>query len=143
MHAHAEGYPGLTPPHWRMGERTISPEAMLSPVTSECVKTVFDRYLNRFLWFCGVDPRAVRNLPDSDLSAGSGCNAITRDPDYAAAFLTEFQDRIFYACDITTPTAQHPYRLAVFLDELLQNGQITKAVYQKICRGNAEKILSI
>ena len=34
-----------------------------------------------------------------DISAGSGCNALKRDPDFAKKFLVEFQDRVLYGRD--------------------------------------------
>ncbi len=34
-----------------------------------------------------------------DWSAGSGCNALSRDPEFAKEFLTKYQDRVVYARD--------------------------------------------
>lgn len=44
---------------------------------------------------------ALRECPNlhCDLSAGSGCNALTRDPEFAKDFLLEFQDRILFGRD--------------------------------------------
>ena len=44
-----------------------SPEAQLTPITSEMVKYLADRHPDRFLWFCNVDPRAMSNSPRADL----------------------------------------------------------------------------
>ena len=43
----------------------------------------------------------LRTYPNlyGDLSAGSGCNALKRDPEFAKDFLLEFQDRLLYARD--------------------------------------------
>jgi hypothetical protein len=43
----------------------------------------------------------MRECPNlyGDLSAGSGCNALQRDPGFAKEFLDEFQDRICYGRD--------------------------------------------
>ena len=78
-----------------------------------------------------------------DLSAGSGCNALTRDPDYAAGFLTEFADRIFYGCDICASFNDHPARLNAFLDSLAESGALSRGTYEKICHGNAERLLGL
>ena len=50
----------------------------------------------------GVVPKLFRRYENmwGDLSAGSGYNALTRDPEYAAKFLNEFQDRLLYGTDI-------------------------------------------
>ncbi|MBQ2726626.1 MAG: amidohydrolase family protein [Clostridia bacterium] len=78
-----------------------------------------------------------------DLSAGSGCNALTRDPDYAAGFLTEFADRIYYGCDICASFNDHPARLNAFLDSLVQSCGISRETYEKICFRNAEQLLGL
>ena len=91
MHAHAVPWPGLTVPYGPDGGRKrsveelfteyydalhvekcvlltlVSPEAVMDPVTSEMVKFAADQNKDRAFWFCGVDPRAVSNLPSSDL----------------------------------------------------------------------------
>ena len=78
-----------------------------------------------------------------DLSASSGCNAMSRDPEFAAAFLNEFADRIFYGCDICISTHTHPYRLNALLNQLCEERAISEDVYTKIVRGNAAKLLGI
>ena len=45
-----------------------SPEYQNEQVTSSACKYISDKYPDRFLWFCGVDPRAAGNRPDADLS---------------------------------------------------------------------------
>ena len=78
-----------------------------------------------------------------DLSAGSGCNAITRDPAFGWAFLEEFQDRCFFGTDICAPGNMNSamMRLSGFLDEAMLNGKISYAAYEKISRGNALDLL--
>ncbi len=78
-----------------------------------------------------------------DLSAGSGADAMMKDPLYAAAFMEEFSDRIFYGCDITSPSNTHQYKLCAFFDELYDEGKISEKVYRKIARENAVNILKI
>ena len=46
-----------------------SPEGQITPMTSEACKFISDKYPDRFLWYCNVDPRAMFNTPDSDLAS--------------------------------------------------------------------------
>lgn len=78
-----------------------------------------------------------------DLSASSGANALTRDAEHAALFLTEFQDRILYGCDICAPDNTHPFPFRDFLDNLKASGAISETVYRKVCRDNAAKLLGL
>ncbi|MEA4824059.1 MAG: amidohydrolase family protein [Clostridiaceae bacterium] len=87
----------------------------------------------------------LRRYPNlrGDLSAGSGCNAVMRDPAFGYAFLEEFQDRLFYGTDICSPrNIDNPMlRLSGFLDDAMKNGKISYAAYEKISRGNALNLL--
>jgi len=49
----------------------------------------------------GRVPELFRECPNlhGDLSAGSGLNALKRDPEFAVNFILEFQDRLLYARD--------------------------------------------
>ena len=78
-----------------------------------------------------------------DLSAGSGYNAVSRDPDFGYAFLEEFQDRCFFGTDICDPRNIDDVRvrLASFLDDGMKNGKLSYNAYEKISRGNAEDLL--
>lgn len=76
-----------------------------------------------------------------DFSAGSGANAMMRDPDHAARFIEEFSDRILYGCDICQTFNTHPYNFDSFLDRMLQNGMVSKENYYKFVRGNALELL--
>lgn len=78
-----------------------------------------------------------------DLSAGSGCNALMRDPEYAAGFLEEFSDRILYGCDICATFNTHPFRLNAFLDQMVEEGALSMENYIKIARNNAIKLLDL
>ena len=78
-----------------------------------------------------------------DLSAGSGANALMRDPEYAVKFINEFADRIMYGCDITLEESAYPYTFSGFLDGLVEDNKISEDTYLKICRDNAAKLLGI
>lgn len=45
-----------------------SPEYHFEQFTSGDCKYISDKYPDRFLWFCGIDPRGAGNLPNSDIS---------------------------------------------------------------------------
>ena len=87
----------------------------------------------------------MRKYPNlcGDLSAGSGCNAIMRDPEFGYGFLEEFQDRLYYGTDICDPrNITNPMlKLSAFLDDAMQRGKISYAAYEKISRGNALELL--
>lgn len=89
----------------------------------------------------GAVPAMFRKYPNllGDLSAGSGYNALARDPAYAAKFLTEFQDRMFFGTDICY--ADQPLPLAKFLTDLRDNGAISETAFLKIARENAVRLL--
>lgn len=78
-----------------------------------------------------------------DLSAGSGANALMRDPEYAARFMEEFADRILYACDFCTITNAHQFAFNDFLDQMVTDGMLSEENYRKIVRGNAERLLKL
>ena len=91
----------------------------------------------------GVVPtlfRCYENLY-GDLSAGSGCNALTRDKDYAVQFLVEFQDRLMFGTDICAPDTPTP--LVDFLLELQREKRISEEVFNKIAKENAKKLLEL
>lgn len=87
------------------------------------VEELMDRYPN----LCG------------DLSAGSGYNALVRDPDYAYYFLEKFQDRLYFGTDICAP--ENDMKLSHWLDAIYEEKKISKEAYEKICKKNAQKIL--
>ncbi|OQA88833.1 MAG: Amidohydrolase [Lentisphaerae bacterium ADurb.Bin242] len=65
-----------------------------------------------------------------DISAGSGCRALKRDPDFARKFLTEYQDRVLYARDYFDNQHQ----------EFLNSLGLPESVLRKIYALNAEKL---
>ena len=91
----------------------------------------------------GVVPKLMRRYPNlyGDLSAGSGHNALARDPDYAAEFLNEFQDRLLFGTDICAPDTPTP--LAGFLTGLRDAGRIGEDVFRKVARENAVRLLEL
>lgn len=91
----------------------------------------------------GVVPRLMRQYTNlhGDLSAGSGHNALSRDPRYAARFLEEFQDRLYFGTDICAPDTPTP--LVGFLHNMHNDGAISDTVFEKVTRGNAKRLLGL
>ena len=95
----------------------------------------------------GAIPRLMRKYENlyGDLSAGSGCNALTRDEDYAVKFLNEFQDRLFFGTD-NCQSPGHMYclkPLAEFLTRLRDTGKISDTVFRKVAGENAIRVLGL
>ena len=93
----------------------------------------------------GAVPKLMRRFPNlyGDLSAGSGCNALTRDPEYAVKFLNEFQDRLMFGLDICSPPQQEIPQLLKFLTELKDSGRISITVFNKMMGANAARLLEL
>jgi len=91
----------------------------------------------------GAVPRLMRAYPNlyGDLSAGSGHNAVSRDPEFGYAFMTEFQDRLLFGTDICDPRNKTP--LVDFLNDAVKEGHISQEVYDKIAWKNAAKLLGL
>ena len=87
----------------------------------------------------------MRKYPNlhGDLSAGSGQNAMMRDPEFSYKFLEEFKDRLYFGTDICVPGQDQKLILTHFLDEAVEDGHISQDCYNKVCRENALKLLKI
>ena len=85
----------------------------------------------------------LRKYPNmlGDMSAGSGENAIMRDPEFGYQFLEEFQDKLFFGTDICDP--RNEMHLSAFLDDAVMNGKISQECYNKVSRENALKLLKM
>ncbi len=91
----------------------------------------------------GVVPKIMRLCPNlyGDLSAGSGCNALMRDEEYAVGFLNEFQDRLLFGLDICAVPSDKTVNVSVFLERLRDQGKISETVFHKVTYLNAVKLL--
>ena len=89
----------------------------------------------------------MRTYPNlcCDLSAGSGYNAMSRDPEFGYAFMEEFKDRLYYGTDICDPQniSSPMLKLARFLDDGVSDGKLSYEAYYKISRGNALELLGL
>lgn len=91
----------------------------------------------------GAVPKLLRKYPNlyGDLSAGSGWNALARDRDYAAKFLTEFQDRLMFGLDICKADGKTP--LVDLLVDMRRSEEIREGVFQKVAAKNAMRLLGL
>jgi len=87
----------------------------------------------------------LRKYPNlyCDLSAGSGSNAMMRDPDFTEKFIEEFSDRLLYGTDIVQTTNGHPFIFRDFLEKMLRDGRISEENYRKLVRDNAIRLLKL
>ena len=93
----------------------------------------------------GRVPELLRTYPSlwGDLSAGSGWNALARDPEWGYEFIDEFQDRLLMGLDICWPSGRKRCRLLGLLREAVEDKKITRRAYNKIMGGNAVKLLKL
>ncbi len=76
-----------------------------------------------------------------DISAGSGYNALARDPDFGYAFLEEFHGRVLYGTDICS--AAQEVKQSQFLLDGLHGGRLSQGAFDRIARLNAEELLGV
>ncbi len=83
----------------------------------------------------GKVPELMRRYPNlyGDLSAGSGANALRRDPDHARRFILEFSDRLLYGRDYFDNALQ----------ELLDSLDLPAEVLGKLYSGNALRLVPV
>jgi len=92
----------------------------------------------------GRVPELMRKYPNmwGDLSAGSGYNAVTRDPEWGYQFLEEFQDKLLMGLDCCYPSNDE-CPLMGFLREAVAKGKISQHAFDKIMGENAVKLLGL
>jgi len=84
--------------------------------------------------------RAYPNL-HGDLSAGSGHNAISRDPEFGYAFLEEFQDRLYFGTDITSVDYEPPQ--IEYFARIKAEARVSDEAFEKITWRNAVRLLKL
>lgn len=91
----------------------------------------------------GRVPELFEKYPNlyGDLSANSGSRAIMRDETFGLAFLERYADRLFFATDMVNRDMVFP--LGQWLDQKVAEGKLSETAYQKIVRGNAERIFGL
>ena len=94
----------------------------------------------------GAVPRLMRRYGNlwADTSAGSGNNALTRDPEFGIAFLEEFQDRLMFGTDSCRRSdVESPYPNVSFFRDVREIRKITAEASEKIAWRNAARLLRI
>lgn len=88
-------------------------------------------------------PELLAKYPNlyGDISAYSGYNALTRDPEYGCRFMEEFQDQLLFGTDYCHRGQEIPQ--VSFIEDALKNSKISKVAYEKITHLNAERILNL
>ena len=91
----------------------------------------------------GAIVRLMRHYENlyGDLSAGSGLNALKRDPDHAWKFIDEFQDRLLLGLDYCSMANDMQH--VEWLTEAKNDGNISEDAYEKIMWKNINKILDL
>ena len=85
----------------------------------------------------GPTERLLAECPNlyGDLSAGSGYNAVTRDPEFGRWFLEKYQDKLLFGTDKLKEDQETP------IIEHLRTVGLPQDAYEKIARRNAENLL--
>ena len=85
--------------------------------------------------------RSYSNLY-ADISAASGYNAITRDPEFGLSFVKRWKHRLIFATDTihTRPGAFCSISEKPRMLEYLQTAGLSKDAFERITRRNAEKV---
>lgn len=91
----------------------------------------------------GSLPRLLRTYPNlvCEMSAGSGLNALTRDPEYGIKFIHEFQDKLMFGTDVCFGDVAGRMRHLAWFRGLLAEGKISQEIFEKVTSGNALKVL--
>lgn len=87
----------------------------------------------------GALDRLMEKYPNlyGDLSAGSGANAISRDPEFGREFLIRRADRLMFGTDFLAPGQDVPQL------ELYRRIDLPAEVQAKVFRDNARKLLKL
>jgi hypothetical protein len=87
----------------------------------------------------GTVVRLLRQYPqlNGDISAGSGFNALARDPDFAWGFIDEFQDRLLLGLDHTD--VELDFQHIEWLTQARDDGHICADALEKILWKNANR----
>ena len=93
----------------------------------------------------GVVPKLFRRYKNlmGDLSDPTPLNMFLRDEDYAAKFIEEFQDRLFFGTDYCTLAIGTDIGMISLLKRLKTEGKISETAFNKVARENAIRLLNL
>lgn len=122
-------------------------QAFWSNISADVTEEVWGGYPKGPVAPHGRIPELMRTYPNiiGDLSAGSGANAVSRDPEFGYAFLTEFQDRLLFGTDVNQSSHRGSVlvMLKMFLEAALAEGKISQEVFAKVTHRNAQRVLGL
>jgi uncharacterized protein len=112
-------------------------------ISGDCTPDDFSAYPNRPITPGGATVRLLRDCPNiyADISAGSGFNAFTRDPEFGYAFLNEFQDKLMFGTDICRNDQEFP--IFDYLADARSTGKLSETAYRKIATDNAMRVFNL
>ena len=76
-----------------------------------------------------------------DLSAGSGFNAVSRDPEFGYGFLQKFNKKLFFGTDRFTSAREPVPPILLLLKDAVKNRKISKTAYENIMYRNFNRII--
>jgi predicted TIM-barrel fold metal-dependent hydrolase len=93
----------------------------------------------------GLTDRYLRDYPNmyADLSAGSGENALKRDPDHARAFVARHQDKLMFGSDCTDTKGQPDVCSGARQIAQIRQFAPNKAAERKILYENAKRVFRL
>jgi uncharacterized protein len=94
----------------------------------------------------GAVPALMRRYPNlwADTSAGSGHNALTREPAFGIAFLDEFQDKMLFGTDSCVRSdVDRDQQNTAYLRRLGDERKLTPEAWEKIAWKNAVRLLKL
>ena len=114
-----------------------------SEISSDVVEDTKNTYPEGPVKAPGALHRLLRDYPNlyGDISAGSGYNALARDPEHAYKFIDEFQDRLVFGLDYCSPKNNH--RHLQWLRSALDADNISAQAFDKITWRNVNRILDL
>lgn len=93
----------------------------------------------------GTVPRMLQDYPNlyADISADSGFNALTRDPEFGLEFMHTFQDKLLFGSDTCFGDVAGRRPHLAFLKRLLNEKRLNASAYDKIVGQNAVELLRL
>lgn len=93
----------------------------------------------------GLTEKYLADYPNmfGDLSAGSGLNALTRDPSFTPGFFERHQDKLLYGSDCNDPTPQTKTCQGRETIAVVRQYAPSKKIERKLLYGNAKKLFRL
>ena len=107
-------------------------------ISADLTEEDFGRYPTGQVKRMGAVERLLSRYPNAcaDLSAGSGYNALTRDPRFGRWFLEEYQDKLLFGTDKLSVEQETP------IVSHLRDAGLPREAYEKIAWKNALRIMA-